>query len=324
MKSRLVVYRAPYQQESLFHSAWFDSLINHEFDIEAWQDDQCYDAHTVFVVGCNTWADPGVREIFQDRRVIIDALWESHTSKWGNLLHTVEPQQIIFYGNRRNTQDARTRFVPAWFWYNESLWYQYRGWNLYQPSPTWQKHFLMPIGHFRGWRGEVVERLRPWLDNCYWSVVDHGQYLPGTRSGKRMDHRHHEACWFDDTHFSIVCESARSWDTAVEFLTEKTYKAIAGWHPFMVIGANGLLDLLHEQGFETFDNCFDESYDQDGALEIKLDVIESNLQNYPLGGIDSETHRRVEHNRMLFYHNDSVIRGLRRDVIEPIKEYLES
>jgi hypothetical protein len=324
MKSKLVIYGGPYQQESLFHSAWFESLIRSEFDLEPWQQHGHYSDSTVFVVGCNSWVQPQVREIFRERRVIIDALWESRTGKWGGLLDTLEPQHCIFYGNRRNTLDPRTRFVPAWFWYNESLWYQHKNWDQYRPNRTWKKHFLMPIGHWRGWRSEVVERLRPWLDDCYWSLVDHGQYLPGTRSGKRMDHRHHEACWFDDTHFSLVCESARSWDTAVEFLTEKTYKAIAGWHPFMVLGADGLLSVLRDQGFETFDNCFDESYDGAGTLAGKLDVVETNIQNYTLGGIDSETQRRVEHNRMLFYNNDRVMHGLERDVIEPIKEYVES
>lgn len=182
----------------------------------------------------------------------------------------------------------------------------------------------MPIGHYRPWRATVVERLSPWLTQSYWSMVSRGEFLPGTRSGKRMDHRHHEPDWFDHTHFSVVCESARTWEAAVTFLTEKTYKAIAGWHPFMLIGAPGLLAMLREQGFETFDNCFDESYDKVAELDLKLDIVIDNIKRYRYGSVDPETQRRILHNRMLFYNTRRVKQGLIQDVLDPISHYINS
>lgn len=323
-KPRFVVYRNPYQQESLFHSAWFKDILEQQFAIESWCTDGNYDAGTVFVVGCNHWIDPEIRNLFRGFRVIVDALWESNTGKWGGLLDTLEPQQIIFYGNEKNSSDSRARFVPNWFWYNESLWYRHRGWHHYRPRRTWKRLFLMPIGHYRPWRATVVEALKPWLDDSYWSLVSQAQFLPGTVTAKRLDHRHHEAQWFDDTHFSIVCESARNYDKAVPFLTEKTYKAIAGWHPFMLIGAPGLLRLVRQQGFKSFDNCFDESYDVEPNLAHKLDIIIENIKKYRCGGIDSGTESRVLYNRRRFYDKNLVISGLTADVIKPMKRYVDA
>lgn len=46
------------------------------------------------------------------------------------------------------------------------------------------------------------------------------------------------------------------------YLSEKTFKAIASNRPFVIAGAPGTLNLLHNIGFKTFSNIWDESYDQ--------------------------------------------------------------
>ena len=45
------------------------------------------------------------------------------------------------------------------------------------------------------------------------------------------------------------------------FFTEKTFKAIAMQHPFMVYGNQDNLKYLRDLGFETFSDVIDESYD---------------------------------------------------------------
>jgi len=322
-KPSLIVYNAPYQQESLFHSTWFTNLVSQHFNTQPWSGSVVYPDHQVFVVGCNHWKHEKVRELFRGRRVIVDALWESRTSKWGALGNTVEPQQIMFYGNLANGHDARFRFVPNWFWYNESLWFQARRYHKYRPNPNFAHKFLMPIGHYRDWRGRVIDAVQPYLQDCYWSCVEQGQTLPGTIKQKRLDHRLFLSNWYDDTHFSLVCESARTMDTAIQFLTEKIYKPVAFYHPFMVVGASGLLDMLRNQGFVTFDNIFDESYDTQQDFETKLKIICNNIENFAWGQRDQETWNRLRHNHARFYDFDVIEQGLVRDVVEPMLEYIE-
>ena len=45
------------------------------------------------------------------------------------------------------------------------------------------------------------------------------------------------------------------------YTTEKTWKPIAYGSPFLINGDNGSLDYLHKQGFKTFHEFWDESYD---------------------------------------------------------------
>lgn len=322
-RPKLVIYKPPYQAESLFHSAWFITAVNNYFQIENWID-QPYPPETVFVVGCNHWINPACRDRFVDRRVIIDALWESRTGKWGGLVNTINSNHVIFYGNANEQAVVGTKLAPSWFWVNESLWFQYREYNHYFPQRNLQKYFLMPIGHWRQWRETVVNELQPWLPNCYWSMVKQGRFLPGTKSPKRLDHRYMNPVWYDDTHFTMVLESARNWNEAVQFLTEKTYKPLAAYHPFMIIGAAGVLNLLKQQGFMTFDNLFDESYDLTNDLDQKIKIIKTNLDRFSWGTFDKETQERVEHNRHRFYDNVHVYERLKHEVIEPMYEFIES
>lgn len=59
------------------------------------------------------------------------------------------------------------------------------------------------------------------------------------------------------TYFSIVSET----NVTYRFRTEKTYKPIANLHPFLILSAPNTLQLLREQGYQTFPEIFDESYD---------------------------------------------------------------
>tara|TARA_B110000977_G_C11055147_1_gene483793 strand:+ start:846 stop:1922 length:1077 start_codon:yes stop_codon:yes gene_type:complete len=67
-----------------------------------------------------------------------------------------------------------------------------------------------------------------------------------------------------DTFFTVVPETKYFTieDSAnLIFTTEKTYKAVAT-QPFIILGRPGILSHLHDIGFKTFPNMFDESYDE--------------------------------------------------------------
>jgi len=66
---------------------------------------------------------------------------------------------------------------------------------------------------------------------------------------------------FLDTYFSILTERVYNSSEAWVLPTAKIYKTIHNLHPFLILGQPGLLSFLRSQGFETFPEFFDESYD---------------------------------------------------------------
>ena len=321
-KPTLVLYQSPYQSQSLFHSTWFRDYINQRFDITHYDTAIQYNNNTIFVIGAQQYLNNDIRYKFENYRVLVDSTWESNTGKYGNISANHYDQHLIIFGNKQNIVDRHFIYVPKFFWFNESLCYLERGYDKYQPRKTYKKKFLMPIGASRGWREAVIEKLEPFLEDAYWSCLRKGYLLPNTKSAKRVDTRLLDPCWYDDTFYSIICESARSWEEAVIFLTEKTYKAIAGHHPFMLMGACGLLEELKNQGFVTFDNLFDESYDNVQNLEDRLKMLVNNITNFIYEPYTSETLQRIEHNINRFYSQELVYNLMDKEIYEPIMNWI--
>jgi hypothetical protein len=92
------------------------------------------------------------------------------------------------------------------------------------------------------------------------------------------------------------------------FTSEKVFKPIACYHPFIVLGGKGELDILKRRGYRTFSKWFDESYDtlpdtqrMDAIIEVLkyIDSIEDKVSWF-------ESMRPVlEHNRKQLEKNSS-------------------
>ena len=68
---------------------------------------------------------------------------------------------------------------------------------------------------------------------------------------------------YDNSSISFVVET---WVNSSVFLTEKIYRSIINKHPFVVLGSSGTLKFLKDNGFQTFSEIIDESYD---SVEIE-------------------------------------------------------
>jgi len=324
-KPLLVLYHVPYQTWSFFHDDWFKSIVDDYFNIEHYDETKTYSDDTTFLTGCNVYIVPEHRNKFIDRKLIVDATWESFVGKWGKIYPSRSDRHHFIYGNHSTEAVDNVIFVPNFFWYQFSLWWQTREMYPYMPNRTYNKKFLMPIGHRRGWRDEVLNAVDPWLSESLWSCISNGQHLPEpvVHSGKRMDWTYSNPDWYDQTCYSIVLETAKKWEWMSLFLTEKTYKPLAFKHPFMLMSGVGALAYLKSQGFETFDNIFDESYDTTDVFQDKLNIILNNVINFKGAPFDQETIRRTEHNYNLFYNTDRILSGLKEELINPILEFIE-
>lgn len=84
----------------------------------------------------------------------------------------------------------------------------------------------------------------------------------------------------EDAHMStfvnIITETL--WNSNSIFFTEKTYKPMYMCQPFVLFGNPHSLKKLKEYGFKTFDKWWDESYDTELDLDIRLEKITKVLE----------------------------------------------
>jgi len=102
------------------------------------------------------------------------------------------------------------------------------------------------------WRGSVKD------------FVSQGPYFCDSDDDQsHNDHRHVPINLYQDSYCHLVIETLFDADqSGGAFLTEKTYKAIKFGQPFVIIGTAHSLRTLREQGYKTFDNVIDNSYDE--------------------------------------------------------------
>lgn len=109
----------------------------------------------------------------------------------------------------------------------------------------------------------------------------------------------------EKSYFNVVTETRHEFDNPQHgglHITEKTVKALIS-QPFIVVGQYGHLEKLREQGFETYPELFDESYDlienPSSRLNLIIGEIERlcNMNKNELEEIYKSVLWKIEHNR---------------------------
>jgi len=78
-----------------------------------------------------------------------------------------------------------------------------------------------------------------------------------------------------DTYFSVVTETEFANPTG--YVSEKLWKPISFFQPFILVGSPGSLKFIKEFGFKTFDGFIDESYDDMKHHKKRFEVIEKEI-----------------------------------------------
>ena len=278
-----------------FKSNYLESVFSDYFQILTFDKTKKYDQRTLFVTnlfGDKSWA----RKIKSDGyKVATDNLWE-------------KPVRTEFYSIQNKN----------WFWYNESLWYDFLEYYNYIPSKTYSKLGFMPINLVRPFRTELISKLDKYLDDF---VYSYGSQLPGDDKTKEDWQRHFNPEWYNSTYFSLVVESTMD---GTGFITEKTFKPIAFQHPFIVCGQSRVLEFLKNNGFETYNNLFDESYDSISNNNDRMLAIIECVKNFVSTEYDNITLEKIKHNKNRFFDKKLVISCIKKEIIEPLIEYAET
>ena len=289
---------------SSFTSCYLEEFWKQYFDIEWFDTDKFYHANsTLFVVWhCNANDSYSQNLKSLGYKVVIDNLWEQSIEEFKN----------NYYELTNN----------HWFWYNESLWWQFLGYHNYIPKKNYKKKSLMPISRVKIERDIIIDRLGARLENFIWSYKD--KQLPDDVSCDDPNYqRFFNPDWYDSTWMSLVIESSTNPERC-SFLTEKIYKPCAYYHPFVVLGSAGMLKTIKRQGFETFDNLFDESYDQFESFDQRLSSILDSIDSVQIDNYDKLTLEKLAHNHNHFFDQKLVKQLIIKEIVEPLLDYAQA
>ena len=298
MKTKIILRS---EEFTSFTSHYLESLWGKYFDIEWYDPGKIYgQSGTLFAVWWQNADDDYSKNLRdQGHKVVVDNLWE------------VSASRTDYYWLKNSN----------WCWYNESLWWRSLGYHQYIPHKQYSKLALMPINRVSNTRDQIITKLTPVLDNFIWSYRD--KKLPNDLDSTNNNYqRFFNPNWYDDTYFSTVVESQNQ--GPCNWPTEKTFKTCAYYHPFLLIGQHHTLKRLKQLGFETYNNIFDESYDDIIDFDLRLDAVIKNINNFDPVPYDAETQRRLQHNHDHFFDQPLVESCIVTEIIEPLLDYAET
>lgn len=293
-----------------WHNDHLRDCLKQYFDIVDYEDDKNYKANEYAVVTSavnpNLWYVPMAQ---QGAKIIYDALWEYH--------------YIEFFPEKLTLPGLISK-CKYFFWINEYYINTHQKYNLYSPNKRITHKALLPIRQTKPHRVQLLTKLQPWLDQIMYSQVDHGRFLPNDQTEDQGSfQRYFNPDWYDSTMFSIVSETI-TYSKYQLHITEKSFKPIAYYHPFVTWGQEGTLAYLHELGFETYENLFDESYDNEPDQSKRLDIVVKNIVEFDQWKYDTVTQQKLQHNYNLYYDAGTISKLVKQGIVDPILEYIET
>jgi hypothetical protein len=301
---------------------WIEPLINDYVDIEQYQPDRQYNPrNTVCYVSYTNTALKGwaIKLLDSGFKVVIDHLWDGDVDTLTNINGTIM--------RLRNAN---------WIWYTSALEWAYRGYDRYVPAPAYSHSFFMPMNRYEWHRDEIIKSLSSVLPGALYSYIAQNKHLIDDNPKNVPWRSYFNPAWYNSTKFSVVAESyMRSTDwihgrlsNGLHYKTEvseKIFKPIMGQHPFIVYGSVDSLKYLHREGFETFANLFDESYDlivddhqrHAAVTQTVIDAVNSNFD------IDKITQEKIRHNHARLFDLSLVREKFKTEILDSILEFAQ-
>lgn len=289
------------------HSGWqiphLRSLFQNHFVVYDLLDYQKISSDTLVLIRNDEVDDPLIQQLAsQGHKIVVDNNWDGHE----NVLCAKFP---IFELK-----------IDCFFWIHEYGWHRYHELDQIIINPTYQHIALMPTRHERMHKTQAIHKFHDLLDQMIWSSSNRA--LPDDHP-QRSD-RFFNRSWYDHTAMSVVLETAVETLNSFPLLSEKTFKPIIFGHPFLILGCMGSLEWLHNRGFVSFDNIFDESYDNLSFWPDRLDSIVQNVFTVKNRPWDDETQRRIQHNKMVFFDHARVENMVKEHFADPLRELYET
>jgi len=89
--------------------------------------------------------------------------------------------------------------------------------------------------------------------------------------------------------YSTTCGSIVMETCASTPVTEKVFHAFLALHPIIIVGNNGVVEYLRNQGFDMFDDLIDHSYDKIVNIEARIDRLFNDNIDIIVNGVDRQS-----------------------------------
>jgi hypothetical protein len=109
---------------------------------------------------------------------------------------------------------------------------------------------------------------------------------------------------YNSAYFNVALETGVNYPNSF-VATEKTYKPMFSGMPFVVFNAPRFLENLHKQGFQTYGDLWDESYDLEYDIDKRADKIVKlcqELENFDWTGNKDKLESIAKHNGNRLLH----------------------
>jgi len=324
---------------------WFDRAFGSMLSTAYYDPDTLYASDTVFYYEMyGPFQELIPQQLAAGHRIIFDAKNEQHLSpdkQWVVSAFTQSPGQGMFVitGSVPHVMTGvNIAATPYWYWimeYDNFLGYGYKS----RPhSPRHEYRFFMQMSQAREERSTLYNILKPVLQHSLHSYKGQGRHLPNDVDPAEVSswQRYMNWDWVNSCDITLVVEShladhsftgisIADKNNSFRFLTEKTYKPIAYGHAFLMAGRQLTLAHVREQGFETFPELWDESYDllpnyQDRARHIRdiVQAFDSQSLHMPV------VQEKIAHNQNRFFDSALVQRLLSKTVVQPVVTFVEA
>lgn len=222
-------------------------------------------------------------------------------------LHNIDPTRILLVSSCI-TRDKIPRHVPFWH-FDFSYFFQSRHTPIPYPNDKKTARITCLSRTKKNWREWFVFNIHRYADDrdylsygdcnnidgredfIMWSEHNKGLALPvhvdlieptqiwrnnlpltcdNLSSDQHNDHSTLVPEHFQNSYWNVVLETLLETEyNGGVMITEKTLKPIRNGQSFIVLGCAGTLEMLHEHGYQTFDDAVDESYDRTTDVRLR-------------------------------------------------------
>lgn len=319
-----------------FRPAWSDQIEIEYFDVNA-----TYSADTVFYYDMYGPLQEHIKpQLAAGHKIIYDAKNEHYlnpSKSWIVKEFQQHPGQGMFIISG-HTPDIipgiQVVATPYWYWIMDQPNFRDYKYHDYVQQPRHQYRFFMQLSLQRQDRDQLFRQIEPIRHLGLYSYRSQGINLPNDVDSDTVHNwqRYMNWDWINACSITLVVESNlddRDF-TGISitrnnnrFICEKTYKPLAYGHAFLMAGNCGNLSHVREQGFETFPELWDESYDELSLYTDRIARLMDIIKQFDPAALNQpRVQQKIAHNRARFFDGALVQQLQKETIIDPVLRFV--
>lgn len=321
-----------------FRPAWSDQIEIEYFDVNT-----TYSTDTVFYYDMYGPLQEHIKpQLAAGHKIIYDAKNEHYlnpSKDWVLQEFSKHPGQGMFIISGHTPDDIpgiQVVATPYWYWIMDQPNFVNNHYHDYVPQPRHQYRFFMQLSLQRQDRDQLFRQIAPIRQWGMYSYRSQGIHLPNDVDPRSVPNwqRYMNWNWINACSITLVVESNLDDKdfTGISitrnnnrFICEKTYKPLAYGHAFLMAGNCGNLAHVREQGFETFPELWDESYDELPLYTDRIDRLVDIIKQFdPAALSQPRVQQKIAHNRARFFDRELTQRLQKETIVDPVLRFVHA